>query len=92
MEALLMEKDQLHLGDSVICKVQEDMAEAFTGKIEKAYVNSALLSITEYKDIDKPNVAELNEKIIVNFRAMSDNLGGGDGKTLAELAEEKDGK
>ncbi|KRM71330.1 hypothetical protein [Lacticaseibacillus brantae] len=85
-----MEKDQLHLGDSVICHVQEDMAEAFTGTIEKAYVNSALLSITDYQAIDKPNVAELNEKIIVNFKGMDQNLGGGSGQTLAELAEEKE--
>ena len=72
-----MEKEKLHLGDAVVCHVKEDMEAPFTGKIEKVYENSALLSITDYADKDRQNAAELNFKIVANFHAMTQNLGGG---------------
>ena len=70
-----MEKEKLHLGDAVVCHVKEDMEAPFTGKIEKVYENSALLSITDYADKDRQNAAELNFKIVANFHAMTQNLG-----------------
>ena len=72
-----MEKEKLHLGGAVVCHVKEDMEAPFTGKIEKVYENSALLSITDYADKDRQNAAELNFKIVANFHAMTQNLGGG---------------
>ena len=50
-----MEKEKLHLGDAVVCQVKEDMEAPFTGKIEKVYENSALLTITDYADQDRQN-------------------------------------
>ena len=72
-----MEKEKLHLGDAVVCQVKEDMEAPFTGKIEKVYENSALLTITDYADQDRQNASELNFKIVANFHAMTKNLGGG---------------
>ena len=52
-------------------------AKYITGKIEKVYENSALLTITDYADQDRQNASELNFKIVANFHAMTKNLGGG---------------
>ena len=60
----------------------------FTGKIEKVYENSALLTITDYADQDRQNASELNFKIVANFHAMTKNLGGGTVLAFPPEAEE----
>ncbi|WP_390407284.1 DUF2187 domain-containing protein [Lacticaseibacillus jixiensis] len=84
-----MNKEDIHLGDSLECKVKEDMEKPFTGTVQKMYENSALLDITDYAAADKQNVAELNFKIVINFKAIRKNFGGGhaDPEPTAEEAE-----
>ena len=72
-----MKKEDIHLGDTLQCKVNEDMEHPFTGTVQKVYENSALLDITDYEVADKQNVTELNFKIVINFKAIEKNLGGG---------------
>lgn len=72
-----MKKEDIHLGDALECKVKEDMEKPFTGTVQKLYENSALLDITDYATADKQNVTELNFKIVINFKAVRKNLGGG---------------
>ncbi|MFD1484392.1 DUF2187 domain-containing protein [Lacticaseibacillus baoqingensis] len=72
-----MKKEDIHLGDSLQCKVKEDMEKPFTGTVQKVYENSALLDITDYASADKQNAAELNFKIVINFKAIQKNFGGG---------------
>ena len=43
-----MKMEEIRLGDSVACKVKEDMDAPFTGTVEKKYENSVLLDITDY--------------------------------------------
>lgn len=71
-----MKKEEIHLGDTVRAKVKEDMDHVFTGKVQKKYENSALVDITDYDPSDKQNAAELNFKIVINFKAVTKNLGG----------------
>ncbi|KRN25872.1 DUF2187 domain-containing protein [Lacticaseibacillus camelliae] len=72
-----MKREEIQLGDTVRAKVKEDMAHVFTGTVQKKYENSALLAITDYDPSDKQNAAELNFKIVINFKAVTKNLGGG---------------
>lgn len=72
-----MKIEDIRLGDSVACKVKEDMEAPFTGTVEKKYENSVLLSITDYDTRDKQNATELNFKIVVNLKAITKNFGGG---------------
>ncbi|MCX2456229.1 DUF2187 domain-containing protein [Lacticaseibacillus nasuensis] len=72
-----MKMEEIRLGDSVACKVKEDMDAPFTGTVEKKYENSVLLDITDYDQRDKQNVTELNFKIVVNLKAITKNFGGG---------------
>ncbi|MFD1430081.1 DUF2187 domain-containing protein [Lacticaseibacillus mingshuiensis] len=72
-----MKREEVHLGDSLKCKVKEDMDRPFTGTVQKMYENSALLNITDFDASDKQNVAELNFKIVINFKSIVKNLGGG---------------
>jgi uncharacterized protein YkvS len=74
---MIVKKEDIHLGDTVKCKVKEDMDHPFTGTVQKVYENSALLDITDYETSDKTNAAELNFKIVINFKAITKNLGGG---------------
>ncbi|WP_125702559.1 DUF2187 domain-containing protein [Lacticaseibacillus daqingensis] len=72
-----MNKEDIHLGDTVTAKVKEDMDAQFTGTVQKVYENSALLTITDYDAGDRQNATELNFKIVINFKAIVKNLGGG---------------
>lgn len=72
-----MKKEDIHLGDTLDCKVNEDMDCQFTGVVQKVYENSALLDITQYEDADKQNATELNFKIVINFKSIVKNEGGG---------------
>ncbi|WP_225048046.1 DUF2187 domain-containing protein [Lacticaseibacillus kribbianus] len=72
-----MKKEDIHLGDTLTVKVKEDMEQPFTGTVQKVYENSALLAITNYESADRQNAAELNFKIVINFKAIVKNLGGG---------------
>ncbi len=76
-EMVLLKKEDIHLGDTVTAKVKEDMEAPFTGTVQKVYENSALLTITDYAAGDRQNAAELNFKIVINFKAITKNLGGG---------------
>lgn len=72
-----MKKEDIHIGDTLACQVQEDMEAPFTGTVQKVYENSALLDITEYQDDDRKNARDLNFKIVINFKAILENFGGG---------------
>lgn len=65
-----MDKEELNIGDLVVGKVKEDMDAPFTGTVEKIYENAALISVSEFDPIDKTNISELNQKIIVNFKHL----------------------
>ncbi len=86
---ILLKKEDIHLGDTLTVKVKEDMERPFTGTVQKVYENSALLTITDYESADKQNAAELNFKIVINFKAIVKNLGGGRPNPEPAEAEEK---
>ncbi|WP_049762104.1 DUF2187 family protein [Latilactobacillus sakei] len=65
-----MDKENLNIGDIVTGKVNEDLESAFTGTVEKVYENSALVTITDFDAVDKANVSELNNKIVVNLKQL----------------------
>lgn len=65
-----MKIDDLNIGDKFKCKVDEDMEKPFTATVEKIYTNSALMHINEYDPADEDNVVELNNKIVVNAKAL----------------------
>lgn len=65
-----MDKENLNIGDLVTGKVNEDLESAFTGTVEKVYENSALVTITDFDAVDKANVSELNNKIVVNLKQL----------------------
>lgn len=74
---MVLKREDIHLGDTLQCHVKEDMEAPFTGTVQKVYENSALLDITDYEDRDKQNATELNFKIVINFKAIEKNFGGG---------------
>ncbi|MBA1433991.1 DUF2187 domain-containing protein [Bombilactobacillus bombi] len=65
-----MKISAINVGDKLQGKVQEDMEHPFTGTVEKIYSNSALLTIDSYDPKDADNVAELNNKIVVNAQSL----------------------
>ncbi|WP_125608397.1 DUF2187 domain-containing protein [Lapidilactobacillus bayanensis] len=66
-----MKISDIHVGDTLNCHVKEDMERDFVGIVEKIYENSALLTITESDALDKSNVIELNNKIVVSHSGLS---------------------
>lgn len=65
-----MKKEELEVGQTVSASVKEDIKNAFTGKVEKIYENSALLEIIENAAEDDTAVSELNNKIVVNLHSI----------------------
>ncbi|KRM10382.1 hypothetical protein FC15_GL001356 [Lapidilactobacillus concavus DSM 17758] len=46
------------------------MEKEFVGEVEKIYENSVLLQITQSDEIDKSNVMELNNKIVISCHSV----------------------
>ncbi|MGR3742453.1 DUF2187 domain-containing protein [Companilactobacillus sp. DQM5] len=65
-----MKIEDLKVDDFVKGKVDEDMDHPFVGKVEKIYEHSALLEIVSNDPADDQNVAELNNKIVVNIEKL----------------------
>ncbi|GKQ42443.1 hypothetical protein RD055328_03660 [Companilactobacillus sp. RD055328] len=65
-----MKIEDIKIDDFVEGKVQEDMDHPFTGKVEKIYEHSVLLEIVSNDPKDDANVAELNNKIVVNIESV----------------------
>ena len=65
-----MKIEDIKINDFVEGKVQEDMDHPFMGKVEKVYEHSVLLEIISNDPKDDANVAELNNKIVVNIESV----------------------
>ncbi|MFD1465090.1 DUF2187 domain-containing protein [Lapidilactobacillus mulanensis] len=66
-----MNISEIHVGDQLRGHVKEDMEQDFIGEVEKIYENSVLMQIIESDEIDKSNVIELNNKIVVSCHSVS---------------------
>ncbi|GEL13400.1 hypothetical protein LCO01nite_09490 [Lapidilactobacillus concavus] len=65
-----MNISEIHVGDQLRGHVKEDMEKEFVGEVEKIYENSVLLQITQSDEIDKSNVMELNNKIVISCHSV----------------------
>ncbi|AKP67594.1 DUF2187 domain-containing protein [Companilactobacillus ginsenosidimutans] len=66
-----MKIEDIKIGETYDCKVEEDMDYEFQGKVEKVYEHSALVEIVKNDPKDDPNKMELNNKIVVSAKKMS---------------------
>ncbi|MFD1470884.1 DUF2187 family protein [Companilactobacillus mishanensis] len=66
-----MKIEDVKIGETYDCKVEEDMDYAFQGKVEKVYEHSALVEITKNDPKDDSNKMELNNKIVVSAKKMT---------------------
>ncbi|WP_099974132.1 DUF2187 family protein [Lactobacillus terrae] len=66
-----MKIEDLKIGETYSCEVEEDMDFPFKGKVEKVYEHSALVEITDVDPKDETNKMELNNKIVVSIKNIT---------------------
>lgn len=59
---------ELAIGEKVDVKKTNDVPLSFSGKVEKIYTNSALLTIDDYDQEDAVEVEDLKHRTVINFK------------------------